>query len=225
MSKCFPWSVLVWTNHYLHKTYKMICEFLAASGADRADTDGLSSFQSFFLHIYPYMPAIHPARFLARASIPYPSPLRPPNCLLYVIWALGATTDESYKPVQDIFYQRARKYAERDEMKSFGELVFTTDHIQTWLLLYFYEQVHTSLARGFLSARKAAALCVAAGLTRLDGAGLIAIQFLPPAKDWIELEERRRIFWVTFMHDRFLCASSGYAPAFEEQDVSNLITT
>lgn len=124
-----------------------------------------------------------------------------------------------YKPVQDIFYRRARKYVELDEMKSLGELVCTVAHIQTWALLYLYEGFNMFLVRSFLSERKAAALCTAAGLHKIDGVGLAQSQFLAPADDWTELEERRRIFWVVFTQDRFMCVGSGFTPAFDEQDV------
>jgi hypothetical protein len=45
------------------------------------------------------------------------------------------------------------------------------------------------------------------GLYRLDiGSGEFK-QILPPARDWIELEERRRTFWAAYYGDRW--ASSG----------------
>ncbi|KAJ9606103.1 hypothetical protein H2200_009064 [Cladophialophora chaetospira] len=176
-------------------------------------------FRLFFNNVYLYMPAIHPKRFLARAQLSPSSNLRPPPCLLYAMWALAASTTESYRPVQDVFYQRARKYAELDEMKSLGQLVCTVAHIQTWALLCLYESFNMFLVRSFLSERKAAALCIAAGLHKLDGVGLATSQFLGPAEDWTDLEERRRIFWCIFMHDRFLCAGSGFTPAFDEQDI------
>jgi hypothetical protein len=170
--------------------------------------------------VYPYIPCIHPARFLAKARLPFASNLRPPPCLIYAMWAMAASTSETYKPVQDIFYQRARKYAEQDEMRSFGEQVCTVGHIQAWVLICLYESFNMYLVRGFLSIRKAAALILAAGLHKLDGVGLATTMFLSPAEDWTDLEERRRTFWAIFMHDRFLSAGSGFTPAFDEQDVS-----
>jgi hypothetical protein len=42
-------------------------------------------------------------------------------CLQYAIWALAANSHEKYKPSHEIFYQRARQYAEADEMRVFAE--------------------------------------------------------------------------------------------------------
>lgn len=45
------------------------------------------------------------------------------------------------------------------------------------------------------------------GLYRLDIGNGEFKQILPPARDWIELEERRRTFWGAYYGDRW--ASSG----------------
>ena len=56
-------------------------------------------------------------------------------------------------------------------------------------------------------------------LHRLDGDGEDIKQLLPPPRDWMELEERRRIFWGAFCCDRYSCAGSGWPMAIEEKDV------
>lgn len=43
--------------------------------------------------------------------------LRPPVCLRYAIWALAASVSDKYVHLEDVFYQRARRYAEAEEMK------------------------------------------------------------------------------------------------------------
>lgn len=43
--------------------------------------------------------------------------MRPPMCLQYAVMALGTTTSEKYSHLGMPFYQRARNYAESDEMK------------------------------------------------------------------------------------------------------------
>ena len=60
-------------------------------------------------------PIFHKYRYLATANLP-PS-LGPPLCLRYVVWALAASSTELYANHQEIFYLRARKYAELDEIK------------------------------------------------------------------------------------------------------------
>lgn len=43
--------------------------------------------------------------------------MKPPMCLQYAIWTLASNGHEQYGHLHDIFYQRARSYAEADELK------------------------------------------------------------------------------------------------------------
>lgn len=42
---------------------------------------------------------------------------KPPMCLSYAIWAMGALWHPKYDRCADVFYRRARYYAEADEMR------------------------------------------------------------------------------------------------------------
>ena len=43
--------------------------------------------------------------------------------------------------------------------------------------------------------------------------------FLPPAKNWSEREERRRVFWNTFLLDRFCSIATGWNFSLTSADV------
>lgn len=43
--------------------------------------------------------------------------MKPPMCLQYSLWALAALGHAKYDKYHDVFYNRARNYAEMDEMK------------------------------------------------------------------------------------------------------------
>lgn len=45
------------------------------------------------------------------------------------------------------------------------------------------------------------------------------IAFLPPARDWSELEERRRVFWNVFLMDRFCSIATGWNLSLTSADV------
>ena len=59
------------------------------------------------------------------------------------------------------------------------------------------------------------------GLHRLDAQGRPEPnrQILPSPKDFIELEERRRTFWVAFHGDRWSSSGTGWAMIIQEKDV------
>lgn len=62
------------------------------------------------------------------------------------------------------------------------------------------------------------------GLHCLDGdsGGQDSKRILPPPKDWIELEERRRTFWGAFFGDRWASSGTGWPMAINEKSVSQM---
>jgi hypothetical protein len=44
---------------------------------------------------------------------------------------------------------------------------------------------------------------------------------LAPPKDWAELEERRRTWWVLYCSDRFVSGTAGWPTLINEKDVRN----
>jgi hypothetical protein len=112
--------------------------------------------------------------------------MRPPICLRYAMWMLACSITPKFAPLHEIFYTRARKYAENDEMKGHGESMITVAHCQTWSLLASYEFKMMYFPRAWMSVGRATRAAQMMGLHRQDGAGLDVKQCLPPAKDWVE---------------------------------------
>lgn len=83
-------------------------------------------------------------------------------------------------------------------MKSREEVSMSVAHVQTWIRIGVYEQTNMQFARGWISVRKAASRAFATGLHKLDGVGPAVSNYASPTTDWIELEQRRRTFWLTF---------------------------
>lgn len=42
---------------------------------------------------------------------------RPPVCLRYAMWAMAASLSEKYTCIEEVLYERARRYIEIEEMK------------------------------------------------------------------------------------------------------------
>ncbi|KAL4881545.1 fungal-specific transcription factor domain-containing protein [Aspergillus karnatakaensis] len=173
--------------------------------------------QIYFEKTHNFVPVIHRPRFMA--AMDFAPNSRPPACLQYIVWCHAAATSEKYSNLHSLFYQRARKYAELDQMKGLGESVLTLAHCQTWLLIGCYEYKMMFFPRAWLSTGVAARLAVMLGLHRLDGDGLEVKQCLPPPRDWTEKEERRRVFWMTFSIDRYASIGTGWPTCIDERDI------
>lgn len=71
-----------------------------------------------------------------------------------------------------------------------------------------------------MSVGRAVRLVQMLGLHGLDVEGGEAKRVLPPARDWIELEERRRTFWAAFYGDRWASVLTGWPMSISENEVS-----
>jgi hypothetical protein len=136
------------------------------------------------------------------------------------MWTHAAQVSEKYQSLHPHFYQRARKYAEMDEMKGLGENIISVAHCQAWNLIAMYEFKMMYFPRAWMSSGKGSRLAQMLGLHRLDGTGMDVKQCLPPPRDWTEKEERRRTFWVAFCQDRYASVGTGWPMVTDEKDVS-----
>ncbi|KAL9609222.1 MAG: hypothetical protein Q9167_006000 [Letrouitia subvulpina] len=152
--------------------------------------------------------------------------MRPPVCLRYAMWCLASSVSDRYFSHQEIFYRRARKYAEVDEMKGQGESFVSIAHCQTWSIIATYEFKMMFFPRAWASVGRAVRLAMMMGLNRLDGVGMDIKQCIPPPSDWTEREQRRRTFWMAYCVDRYASMGTGWPMAIDEKDImTNLPST
>lgn len=137
------------------------------------------------------------------------------------MWAHAASITEKYMHHQEIFYRRARKYIELDEMKGSGEVFVSVAHAQTWVLIAAYEFKMMYFPRAWMSVGRGARMVLMMGLNRVDGLGLDVKQCLPPPRDWTEREERRRTFWMAYCVDRYASIGTGWPMTIDERDIKS----
>jgi hypothetical protein len=83
--------------------------------------------------------------------------------------------------------------------------------------LTLFSRASTSLCRSIRIAQML-------NLHRIDKGCEAPLLTLPPPKDWSELEERRRTWWVIFCSDGFVCGTTGWPTLINERDVSSTST-
>ncbi|KAI0194187.1 hypothetical protein F4808DRAFT_464600 [Astrocystis sublimbata] len=120
----------------------------------------------FFGRQQQFAPVVHPGRYYQ--AFYSPPHMKPPMCLQYAIWALTSNNDPKYHAYHDIFYRRARQYADIDEMKGHGEHFITVAHAQTWCILATDEARSMMFTRAAMSCARAVRLVAMMGLHHLD---------------------------------------------------------
>ena len=173
--------------------------------------------QIYFEKIHPSLPMIHKARYLS--SMDLAPHMRPAVCLRYSMWTHACAITSKYAAYTEHFYQRARKYAEQDEMRGHGESMITLGHCQAWTLIACYEFRMMYFPRAWMSIGRASRLALMMGLHRQDRLGLDVKQTLPPPRDWTDREERRRTFWMAYCQDRYASIGTGWPMTLDEADI------
>lgn len=200
----------------------------------------------FFLNVSAGAPMLHEATYTM--SLRLPPHMSPPMCLQYIVLASGAATSPTHRHLAEAFYQRARIYAEADELKvrkipsslchiryktvssqntvpqGSGQTFATVGHVQSWLLISAYEcHVHAVFTRASTSLCRALRIAQMINFHRLDSVNPdIMLSSLPPPRNMLEAEERRRTWWVVFLADRFLTATTDWPSLVDEDLVSTL---
>ena len=167
----------------------------------------------FFQNIHAGAPMLHQAAYTAALHLP--PHMRPPMCLQYIVMASAAATSPAHRHLSEPFYQRARVYAEADELRGQGEVFTTVAHVQAWSLISAYEcHVYAIFTRASTS------LCRAVRIAQMLKLHKNPSSSLPPPRDYIEAEERRRAWWVVFLADRYLASTTGWPSLIDERHVS-----
>ncbi|TGO34719.1 hypothetical protein BHYA_0185g00230 [Botrytis hyacinthi] len=175
-------------------------------------------FQIYFERFHPTVPMIHKGRFYAALNMP--TNHRPPIALRYAMMTVAASLSDNYQSYAEIFYERARRYAEITEMKGQGEGLMCIPSVQAWSLISNYEATNAYFGRAWMSTGRCSRLCHMLSLQRLDAEGPFGgKKLLPPSKDWIEQEERRRTFWAAYYGDRWSSCATGWPMMFDEDKI------
>ncbi|VBB74009.1 Putative binuclear zinc transcription factor [Podospora comata] len=181
----------------------------------------------YFKNGYHCSPMIHPSRYLESSRSDVPS-RQPPLFLQLVIMATGASTDPSHASLAMSLYRRARKLAEQDEAKEPN--AFMLAHAQCWVLMANFEAQSTLFSRASLSLGKSIRIAQILNLHQLDRGpqppSLFQSHLEPPSSrhlDWIEMEERRRTWWVIYSADRLVFATSALPSIIDDRMVHTLL--
>ncbi|KAL2845499.1 fungal-specific transcription factor domain-containing protein [Aspergillus pseudoustus] len=170
--------------------------------------------QLYFDRVHLFAPMIHQSRYVRWSQQRTKNEAK--EALQYAMWTLAASSSAQFQQLAQALYDETRRMLDVLEVK--GREIDTTDieHLQACLLLATYEFIHSYDRRSWMRAGYAFRLVQLMRLFELDSptSGLASF-------DWIELEEKRRTFWVAFCLDRFLSIRNRWPITL----IEHLITT
>jgi hypothetical protein len=173
------------------------------------------------VYIHPSVNIIHQPRYLQ--SLNLGSELQPPIFLRHALCALAARASSSYSSLRESLYQSARKHLQEAEIKDQNFDKVTLAHAQTWIIIAVYELKNGFMHRSLMSISRAVRLVQLMRLHRVDGLNRISdpsLNLIVSPEDWTAAEERRRLFWFTFLMDRYAGISMGWPTLIDQRDAS-----
>ena len=135
---------------------------------------------------------------------------------------LAACASKTYSHLKDSFYHSARKHLQEAEIKDLNWDKVTVANAQTWIIIAVYELKECFMHRSLMSISRAVRLVQLMRLYRVDKAERLrdpSLSLIQTPEDWLEAEERRRLFWFTFLMDRYTGISMGWPTLIDRRDV------
>ncbi|KAI6086316.1 fungal-specific transcription factor domain protein [Hypoxylon rubiginosum] len=140
----------------------------------------------------------------------------PRQCLQYAMWTSATAFSSQFIGIQEAIYAKTRFLLDQLDLNGNDSLICHIEHVQSWILITFYEFAKTNYRRGWLSAGRVFRLVQFLKLYDLDSPKPLG---LDSEGDLISLEEKRRTFWVAYCLDRFMSVIEGAPMTLSEEVV------
>jgi hypothetical protein len=181
----------------------------------RADLD-----QSYFDRVHIFAPFLHRRRYFSWAREPVKSDSR--TCLQFAMWTMAASLSAQFQHLSHSLYRDIRQLLEALDSKDNRMEHIDIHQAQAWILLAIYEFMRMNYRRGWLSAGRSFRLVQLMRLYEIDSpSNSLAEQTkVPSPGDWVEIEEKRRTFWMAYTLDRLVSMHNEWPLTLNEQVIS-----
>lgn len=174
--------------------------------------------QLYFERVHLFTPILHRRRYLLWAKDACKSRLC--ICLQHAMWALATSFSAQFQHVGHALYRSCREILEESEAEDEGAGTIEIERAQAWILVTIYEFMQTNSRRGWTSAGRAFRLVQLMRLYEIDKCSDSFVEQNGCARiDWVEIEEKRRTFWMAYCIDRFISLRNEYPLTLQEQVV------
>ncbi|KZF21089.1 hypothetical protein L228DRAFT_166122 [Xylona heveae TC161] len=158
--------------------------------------------QLYMDRVHASIPILHQRRYLSWAKSSDKTASQ--KCLQYATWALAALMSAQFREMIEPLYQETKQILESlnvdgDEHGSVG-----TEVAQAWVLIATFESMRTYHRQAWMSAGRAFRVVQALRFHEIDRPVDKYGPSSPQCGDFIEVEERRRVFWMAYFLDHVM---------------------
>ena len=186
--------------------------------------------QLFFDRAYAFAPILQAHRY--RSWSKQANKSKQKTCLQYAMWTLASSLSSQFQVAGRQLYAETRRLLHALESEESCHKI-SIEQAQAWTLLAIYELTCENYDRGMMSAGRAFRLIQMMRLYEVDGPPSPTTQAeeqdqwrlsLPGQlqDDWVDIETKRRTFWLAYTIDRFTSMVDGLHMFFDGRMVSLL---
>jgi hypothetical protein len=134
------------------------------------------------------------------------------------MWTLAVSTSSQFQHIQDDLYSQTRLMMDNLEIKFLNADCMEIELVQAWALVTIYEFTRVGYKRAWMSAGKCFRFAILMKLHNVDGRDGVAAILLQSVS-FIEIEERRRTFWMAYTIDRIISLLDRLPMTFDQHTV------
>ncbi|UKZ67830.1 uncharacterized protein TrAtP1_008989 [Trichoderma atroviride] len=177
--------------------------------------------QLYFDRIHAAVPILHQRRYLSWSRLSEKTRSR--SCLQHAVWAAASLVSAHFQHLQHTLYPEVKRLlATTAPAKIPGgqDLAVDVELVQAWVLITTFEFIRMYHYEACLSAAHTFRLAQLMGLHKVD-----VLDNLPSIneRDFITVEERRRVFWMAFTLEILLSMHSNLPLVVNEHMITTLL--
>ncbi|OOF91373.1 hypothetical protein ASPCADRAFT_57525 [Aspergillus carbonarius ITEM 5010] len=143
------------------------------------------------------------------------------RCLQYAMWTLTASMSAQLHHLCDILYRFTQKLLGFLQLANDHIEIYEIEHVQAWLILAVYEFTHHSFHHAWMSAGQGIRLVQLMNLHRMDiNENGPDFRRICGTDEFICEEQKRRVFWMAYVLDRFISLSLENPLTFDERIIA-----
>lgn len=128
----------------------------------------------------------------------------PRRCLQYAMWTLASLLSAQFRDMIEPLYQETKQMLEYLSVEGAEHSSVNTELGQAWVLVVTFESMRTYHRTAWMSAGRAFRLVQVMRYHEIDNPIDKRGPSSPQCGDFIEVEERRRVFWMAYFLDHII---------------------
>lgn len=139
------------------------------------------------------------------------------------MWTLASLLSAHSRDLVEPLYQQTKQMLEDLSVEANEHSSFSTALAQAWVLVVTFESMRTYHRQAWMSAGRAFRLVQAMRYHEIDAPIHERGPSSPQCGDFIDVEERRRVFWMTYFLDHVISMRDDFPITLNEHVVSGAI--